>query len=160
MPGESSLLPQYYNDDFQVITLSYPAAQIHDPTPVLYADRDLIVDEILVGVHTAVAAAATFNFEVSTDCQAQTGTSMCTINVNTAGSVASGDTIVATTDSVLRYNSSGVLQTTATGSTPINGVTAGVQSNLIPKGSWLLIDPDTATGARAAIQIRFRSRLK
>lgn len=159
MPGENSLLPQYYHDDFQVITLSYPAAQIHDPTPVLYADRDLIVDEIVVGVHTAPAAAATFNFEVNTDCQSQSGTSMCTINVNSTN-VTSGDTIVATTDSVLRYNSSGVLQTTATGSTAINGVTAGVQSNQIPKGSWLMIDPDTASGARAAIQIRFRSRLK
>jgi hypothetical protein len=159
MPGENSLLPQYYNDDFQVTVLSYPAAAIHDPTAVLYADRDLIVDEIVVGVHTAPAAAATFNFEVNTDCTSASGTSMCTINVNSTN-IASGDTLVATTDSVLRYNSSGVLQTTATGSTAINAVTAGVQSNLIPKGSWLIVDPDTATGARAIIQIRFRSRLK
>ena len=159
MAGENSLLPQYYQDDFQVTVLSYPAAAIHNPTAVLYADRDLIVDEIVVGVHTASAAAATFSFEVSPDCTSESGTSMCTINVNSSN-VAAGDTIVATTDSVLRYNSTGALETTATGSTAINGVTAGVQSNQIPKGSWLIVDPDVATAARAIIQIRFRSRPK
>jgi len=159
MAGENSLLPQYYQDDFQVTVLSHPATAIDDPTAILYADRDLIVDEIVVGVRTAPAAAATLNFEVSPDCTAVGGTSMCTISLNSTN-VTAGDTVVATTDSVLRYSLTGALQTTVAGSTAINGVTAGVQSNLIPKGSWLIVDPDTATNARAIIQIRFRSRLK
>ena len=161
MAGETSLLPQYYNDDFQV--LSFPlitTAGVTDPLPILYADRDMVIDEIVVAVPVVgTGGTATINFEISTNPLEQGGTSMCTINVDTANIVA-GDTLVAPTDNVLRYSLAGALQTTAVGSTAINGVTAGVQSNCIPKGSWLIIDPNTATAARVIVQIRFRSRLK
>ena len=36
MPGESSLLPQYYNDDFQVVVFNNAIAAPHDPTILLY----------------------------------------------------------------------------------------------------------------------------
>lgn len=160
MAGETSLLPQYYNDDFQIMTVPFlTASGVTDPNPILYADRDLVVDEIIVGVTTVGGAAAVLNFEVSPNPSEQGGVSMSTINVDTANIVA-GDTLVATTDNVLRYSSTGTLYTTAAGSTAINGVTAGVQSNLIPKGSWLIIDPTSAGAARVVVQIRFRSRLK
>lgn len=160
MSGENSLMTQHYPDDFQVVTLSYPGAVVHDPTALLYADRDLVVDQIVVGVHAAGGGSYALNFRVSPDCRNTSATSMCTINLDTAN-VADGDTIIANTDSVLRYNSSGVLQSTTTGSVAINAVTANVQSNTIDRGSWLVIDPSgTAGSGRAIIQVRFRSRVK
>ena len=160
MSGEQSLIPQYYPDDFQVLTLSYPGAAVHDPTALLYADRDLIIDEIVVGVHTAGSTSYAFNFRVSPDCTSTSAASMCTINIDTAN-VSAGDTLVATTDGVIRFNSSGVAQTTATGSVAINAVSAGVQTNTIDRGSWLVIDPSGTVGSgRGIIQIRFRSRPK
>lgn len=160
MAGEQSLIPQYYPDDFQVLTLSYPGAAVNDPTALLYADRNLIVDEIVVGVHAVGSTSYAFNFRASPDCTSTSATSMCTINIDTAN-VSAGDTLVATTDGVTRFNSSGVAQTTSTGSVAINAVSAGVQSNTIDKGSWLVIDPSGTVGSgRGVIQIRFRSRPK
>lgn len=160
MPGETSLLVQNYSDDFQILAIPFTSAAVNDPTAILYADRDMIIDEIVVGVHAVGGTGYKFDFEVSTNSVGSAGVSMCTINIDTAN-VALGDTLVATTDNVLRFNSAGVLQTTTTGSTAINGVTAGVQSNFIPRGSWLVMDVDGTVGsARVIVQIRFRSRLK
>ena len=160
MPGETSLLPQYYNDDFQILTVPFTGAAVNDPTAILYADRDMVIDEIVVGVHAVGGTGYKFDFEVNTNSVGAGGVSMCTINIDTAN-VTVGDTLVATTDNVLRYSSAGALQTTTTGSTAINGITAGTQSNFIPKGSWLVIDVDGTVGSgRVIVQIRFRSRLK
>lgn len=162
MPGETSLLPQYYNDDFQILSIPFlTASGVTDPNPILYADRDLVIDEIVVGVPTLGGAAAVLNFRVSTNPAEVSSASMCIINLDGAvPNLVANDTLIATTDNVLRYSSTGTLYTTAAGSTAINGVTAGVQSNLIPKGSWLVIDPTSAGAARVVVQIRFRSRLK
>lgn len=163
MPGETSLLPQYYNDDFQVLSHTFTGAIINDPTAILYADRDMVIDEIVVGVHAAstAAGAGAISFEVSTNPIDTSATVVACIISMDDDNVDAGNTVVATTDSVIRFNSAGVALTTATGSTAINGVTAGVQSNLIPKGSWLILDTTgTFTGGRATVQIRFRSRLK
>jgi len=160
MPGENSLPVQHYADDFQILTIPFVTASgITDPNAILYADRDLVIDEIVVGVTTVGASGALINFRASTNPGDTAAASMCVINVDTANVTAS-DTLVATTDNVLRYSSAGALQTTTVGSTAINGVTAGVQSNFIPKGSWLVVDPTSASSARVIIQIRFRSRLK
>lgn len=160
MSGEQSLIPQYYPDDFQVLTLSYPGAAVNDPTALLYADRDLIIDEIVVGVAAVGGTSYAFNFRVSPDCTNTSAASMCTINIDTAN-VSAGDTLVATTDSVIRYSSAGAVQTAATGSVAINAVSAGVQTNTVDKGSWLVIDPSGTVGSgRGVIQVRFRSRPK
>jgi hypothetical protein len=160
MAGESSLPVQYYADDFQILTVPFTSAAVNDPTAILYADRDMIIDEIVVGVHAVGGVGYSFDFEASTNPVGQSGVSMCTINIDTAN-VTVGDTLVATTDNVLRYSLTGVLQTTTLGSTAINGVIAGVQSNCIPKGSWLVMDVAGTVGSgRVIVQIRFRSRLK
>jgi hypothetical protein len=160
MSGEQSLIPQYYPDDFQVATVVFAGAAVHDPSPVLYADRDLIIDEIVVGVHVAGGTSYALNFRASADMNTTSATSMCTANIDTAN-VSAADTLVITTDGVQRFNSSGVLQSTATGSTAINGVTPNVQSNTLDKGQWLVIDPTGTVGSgRAVVQIRFRSRPK
>jgi hypothetical protein len=162
MPGETSLPVQHYADDFQILTVPFvSAAGVTDPNPILYADRDLVIDEIVVGITVIGGAAAVLNFRVSNNPAETAAASMCIINLDGAvPNVVANDTLIATTDNVLRYSSTGTLYTTAAGSTAINGVTAGVQSNLIPKGSWLVVDPTSATAARVIVQIRFRSRLK
>jgi hypothetical protein len=162
MPGENSLLPQYYNDDFQVVVFNNAIAAPHDPTILLYADRDMIIDEIVVGVHAVGGASAVLSFESTVDISSATpaGTVMATVNIDTAN-ITAGDTFVLTTDGITRTTSAGVVTTTSTGTTAINAVSAGVQSNFIPKGSWLVADITGTIGAgRVAIQIRFRSRLK
>jgi hypothetical protein len=162
MPGENSLLPQYYNDDFQVVVFNNAIAAPHDPTMLLYADRDMIIDEIVVGVHAVGGASAVLNFESTVDISNTTpaGSVMASVNIDTAN-ITAGDTFVLTTDGITRTTSAGVVTTTSTGTTAINAVSAGVQSNFIPKGSWLVADITGTIGAgRVAIQIRFRSRLK
>lgn len=162
MPGENSLLPQYYNDDFQVVVFNNAIAAPHDPTILLYADRDMIIDEIVVGVHAVGGASAVLNFESTVDISntAPAGVVMAAVNIDTAN-ITAGDTFVLTTDGITRTTSAGVVTTTSTGTTAINAVSAGVQSNFIPKGSWLVADITGTIGAgRVAIQIRFRSRLK
>jgi hypothetical protein len=162
MAGENSLLPQYYNDDFQVVVFNNAIAAPHDPTILLYADRDMIIDEIVVGVHAVGGASAVLNFESTVDISNATpaGAVMAAVNIDTAN-ITAGDTFVLTTDGITRTTSAGVVTTTSTGTTAINAVSAGVQSNFIPKGSWLIADITGTIGAgRVAIQIRFRSRLK
>lgn len=157
MPGETSLLPQYYHDDFQVLSYTFTGALINDPTAILYADRNLILDEIVVGIHAASTAAASgaISFDVSTNPIDTAGTVVCTISTDD-DNVDAGNTVVATTDSVIRYSSAGAALSTATGSTAIDKTT-----NFIPKGSWLILDTTgTFTGARVIVQIRFRSRPK
>jgi hypothetical protein len=162
MAGENSLLPQYYNDDFQVVVFNNAIAAPHDPTILLYADRDMIIDEIVVGVHAVGGASAVLNFESTVDISntAPAGAVMAAVNIDTAN-ITAGDTFVLTTDGITRTTSAGVVTTTSTGTTAINAVSAGVQNNFIPKGSWLVADITGTIGAgRVAIQIRFRSRLK
>jgi hypothetical protein len=157
MAGENSLLPQYYHDDFQVLSYTFTGAIINDPTAILYADRNLILDEIVVGIHTASTAAGSgaISFDVSTNPIDTGGTVVCTISTDD-DNVDAGNTVVSTTDSVIRYSSAGAALSTATGSTAIDKTT-----NFIPKGSWLVLDTTgTFTGGRCTIQIRFRSRPK
>ena len=161
MPGESSLLPQYYEDDFQVVVFNNAAAAPHDPTILLYADRDMIIDEIVVGVHAVGGTSSTISFEAVTDISTNNPTAvpMATVNIDTS-IITAGDTLVLTTDGITRTTAAGVVTTSSTGTTAINGITAGVQSNLIRKGSWLIADLNSIGAGRVAIQVRFRSRLK
>ena len=158
MPGETSLLPQYYNDDFQVVVFNNAIAAPHDPTILLYADRDMIIDEIVVGVHAVGGAAAVLSFEASVDIASTTpaGTPMATVNIDTAN-ITAGDTFVLTTDGITRTTSAGVVTTSSTGTSIVNMK----DNNQIPKGSWLVADITGTIGAgRVAVQVRFRSRLK
>ena len=158
MPGETSLLPQYYNDDFQVVVFNNAIAAPHDPSILLYADRDLYVDEIVVGVHAVGGSGAELAFEVTRDINSSTpsATPMATVNIETAN-VTAGDTLVLTTDGITKTTAAGVVTTSSTGSSIVN---FKVQ-NQIPRGFWLVMDIGGTIGSgRVAVQIRFRSRPK
>lgn len=158
MAGENSLPAQYYHDDFQVTVYPNAIAAPHDPSILLYADRDLIVDEIVVGVHAVGGTGATLSFETTTDIGnvAATGAVMATVNIDTAN-ITAGDTFVLTTDGITRTTSAGVVYTSSTGTS----VLTMNANNKIPKGSWLIFDISGTIGSgRASVQIRFRSRPK
>lgn len=155
MAGENSLVIQHYPDDFSLTVYPNAIAAPHDPTILLYADRDLYIDEIVVGVHAVGGTAAVLSFEVTRDVSGTSGSVVALANIDTAN-ISNGDTIVLTTDAVVRTNGSGVVQTTATGSTVINK-----DENKIPQGYWLMFDITGTIGSgRASVQVRYRSRPK
>jgi hypothetical protein len=158
MAGENTLPAQYYPDDFQVVVFNNAIAAPNDPVLLLYADRDLIVDEIVVGVHAVGGSSAVLSFETSTDPSSTTpsATPMATVNIDTAN-ITAGDTFVLISDGITRTTAAGVVTTSSTGTSIANMK----DQNKISKGSWLVIDiTGTIGGGRVGVQIRFRSRPK
>ena len=158
MAGETSLLPQYYHDDFQVVVFNNAIAAPNDPVLLLYADRDMIVDEIVVGVHAVGGTSAGLSFKTSADpsSTSPSATAMATVNIDTAN-ITAGDTFVLLTDGITRTTAAGVVTTSSTGTSITNFKT----ENKIPKGSWLVIDVTGTIGSgRVGVQVRFRSRPK
>jgi len=154
MAGESTLPAQYYPDDFQILTVGpFYGVALVDPTAVFYADRNFIVDSIIVYTKTPHGSAATGSFEVSTDPTSQAGTSMGIADLN----LAAGTTLFLQTDggtapaTVASDGTTG----TSTGSTQLD-----YTANTIPAGSFLVVDLNNGTSWRGFIQIRLRSRPK
>lgn len=156
MAGENSLVIQHYPDDFALTVYANAIAAPHDPTILLYADRDLYVDEIVVGVHAVGGTAAVLSFEVTRDLtNATAGSVVALANIDTAN-VTAGDTMVFTTDGIVRTSTTGSVYASSTGSTAISNL-----ENKIPQGYWLLIDITGTIGSgRASVQVRYRSRPK
>lgn len=156
MAGENSLVIQHYPDDFSLTVFPNAAAAAHDPTILLYADRDLYVDEIVVGIHAVGGTAAVLSFEVTRDLtNATAGSVVALANIDTAN-VTAGDTMVFTTEGVVRTSTTGSVYASSTGSTAISNL-----ENKIPQGYWLLIDITGTIGSgRASVQVRYRSRPK
>ena len=151
------LVTQHYPDDFQVLTYHFTAVPA-DPTPLLYADRALVIDSIVVGIRTASTAAGSgaLSFEKSAAPNGASGTVLAVAstdddNVDAGDYVIFGDGV----DSVRRYNSSGALQTTATGTTKLSWT-----ENSLNAGQWLVIDvTGTITSFTGMVQVRYRSRV-
>lgn len=147
MAGENSLPAQYYHDDQQVMceVLIAPAAA----TPILYADRNLIIDSVTVGTYTA-----------------STGGTTATIQKTTAGT-NDGITITpaapnATPTSIM---ATGTIPINAAGTIVVNTESAtrslSNAQNTLDAGNWLLFVPASgATSFVGSVQIRFRSRPK
>jgi len=154
MSGENSLPSQYYPDDFQIINLGpYYGTALVDPTAVLYADRDLTVDSIIVYTSTANGSAATGSFEVSTDPTSSSGNSMAVADLNlTAGTTLFLQTDGGTTPATI--SAAGVAGTSS------NSTQLSAAENTINRGSFLIIDLSAGTSWRGFIQIRLRSRPK
>lgn len=147
MAGESSLPAQYYHDDQQVIceVLIAPAAA----TPILYADRNLIIDSVTVGTYTA-----------------STGGTTATIQKTTAGT---NDGITITP----AFPNASLTSIMATGTIPIDVIrtivvttesatrSLSTDQNTLDAGNWLMFVPVSgATNFVGSVQIRFRSRPK
>lgn len=155
MAGANSLLTEQYPNDFQVITIySSPSSTSNDPLPILYADRNIVIDSIVVGVRTpAPESGARVAFEVAGAPNSEASTEVvCTANIDTAETSA-GDTFVFTTNRVIRTSSGGSSLPTPS-STPISS-----SVNLVEKGKWLVADfsAGNLTAFRLLIQVRFRS---
>ena len=156
MAGESTLLTQYYPDDFDIVSFQFNTSSggsLNDPTPLLYADRNLIIDTIIVGVVNTGGTSAAASFEQASNPNATNGTVVAVAAID-GTNAAAGDTIVLTTDGVTRSN--GGTATTTTGNSAIDRTT-----NFIPKGNWLIIDvTGNLSSANITVQIRYRSRPK
>lgn len=153
MSGEASLPTQYYPDDFQIITINAINTALVDPTAVLYADRDLIIDSIIVYTRTANGSAATGSFEVTTDPTGVSGAVMAVADLN----LTAGTTLFLATD-----GGTPPATVTAAGAagTSANSTQLTKDENTINRGSFLVVDLSAGTNWRGFIQIRFRSRPK
>lgn len=148
MAGENSLPTQYYHDDQQILSEILPVAPA-TRVPLLYADRNLIIDSVVVG--TLVAS---------------TGDTTATLQKTTAGT-NDGITITpaapnATLQSMM---ATGTIATGAIGTVVVSTESAtrslSTDHNTLDAGNWLFYVPGgTATSHVATVQVRFRSRPK
>jgi hypothetical protein len=149
MAGENFLPVQYYHDDQQLVTESLvatPAAGV----PILYADRDLIIDSITVGTLTASSGGASATIQKTT---AATRNNAGAIVPASPGATLSS--IMGT--GTIAINAAGtVFVTTESATTSLSN-----EKNKLDAGNWLFFVPvSVATALAATIQIRFRSRPK
>lgn len=148
MAGENSLPTQYYHDDQQIISEILPVAPA-TRVPILYADRNLIIDSVVVG--TLVAS---------------TGDTTATIQKTTSGT-NDGITITPALPNATMQTmmATGTIATGAIGTIVVSTESAtrslSADHNTLDAGNWLFYVPGgTATAHVATLQIRFRSRPK
>lgn len=149
----NSLVTQHYPDDFQVASFHNLNPAVGDPVALLYAERDIVIDSIVVGVRIpgTNAGGGGLSFETSLSPAGDGGTSMCTFNVDGSNNTVAGDTKIATTDSAIRYLADGSVANDS--STKINP-----DANLVRAGRWLVLDYlGTVSEFRGFVQVRFRS---
>lgn len=159
MAGENSLLTQYYQDDQQLVceVFSAPAGSVN--LPLLYADRTLIIDEIVVSTLTGTST-NTLDFHKTSQAlptdgvivPAKTNASAATILNGSTGTVPAG-TAEASNVYVL---------TTESGVGTLGAITRlDNEKNTLDAGNWLLLRASgTMTNSTVFVQIRFRSRPK
>lgn len=154
------LVTQHYPDDFQTISYVFTGALINDPSAILYADRDLIIDQIVVGIHAVGSTSGALSFEVANSCTSTSGTVLGVVTVDTAN-VTAGDHIILDGVSPTIYKYTAGVAAAVSGCTQLKYINATntTVDNVVPAGSWLIVDSTgTTTGARVTIQIRYRSR--
>jgi hypothetical protein len=148
MAGETSLPTQYYTDD-QTIAIEGLSATPAAGVPILYADRDLIIDSVIVGTLTVSTGGTTATIQKTTSATRSNGVitpaspAATLTSIMGAGTIAIGTagTVVVATDTATTY-----LDKTL---------------NKLDAGNWLLFVPaSVATAFAGTIQIRFRSRPK
>ena len=159
MAGENSLPVLYYHDDQQIVTELFSAPASGAGTPLLYADRSLIIDSITIGVITGTSSNTLDIVQTSTAVPADgvitpsaLNTTSATILTGATGTVPAG---TANANSV-------VVLTTESGVGAL-GVTTKLDNtkNTLDAGNWLFLSPSGAmTSAAILVQIRFRSRPK
>lgn len=151
----NSLVTQHYPDDFQVASFHNLNFGFGDPMALLYAERDIVIDSIVLGVRIPgnSAGGGGLSFETSLSPAGDGGTSMCTFNIDGSNNTSAGDTKIATTDSAIRYLADGSVANDS--SSKINP-----DANLVRAGRWLVMDfVGTVSEFRGFIQVRYRSRV-
>lgn len=149
MAGYNPLVPTHYPDDFEIITYSmHNFNTLSNATAWFYADRNMVIDALYVGVSVPAGNAGAVVKLVKT-AGGVTGTSdNPTPFALTAASLASGTAIDITNSIAL--DSTG----TKTG-TIVNS------ANLVDAGNWVGLCPTTAPTSNlvGTIMVRVRSRL-
>lgn len=143
MAGQIPLVSRYYPGDFQVTSVTVHAPN-HGKYPVLFPDRNIVVDSVGVYVEDSV------NQNLTTKVVAVPGTT-----VPNYASPPTGQVDVTTGLALTTGGSYPVLAETGTTS----GFTVSTQNNLVPSGSalWLLNSGDFA-GVAGSINVRIRWR--
>jgi hypothetical protein len=148
MAGETTLPAQYYPDDFQMLTyaLNNFGALAVD-TPWFYCDRNIIIDEVIVGVSTAGTGGSSPTVSISKTTGGTAATPALPLAslvvISSTVSLAATGTTVMTTDSATKF-----LDKT---------------TNFVDAGNWVAFDLTGTMPTAAlvgAITIRFRSRPK
>jgi hypothetical protein len=150
MAGENFLPVQHYPDDFSVAEITLPAAIATTGFPLIYADRDLVIDSVTIG------------FLIPSSTASQTGTIQKTTGGSrngitvTAASPAGTKTTVMGAGTFDISTAGTVVLTTETSTTYL-----GSTLNKLDAGNWLLFIPSGTTAAIVGtVQIRYRSRPK
>ena len=159
MAGENSLPTQYYHDDQQVVCEAFVAPAGTTNIPLLYADRTLIIDQIVVSTLTGTST-NTLDFRKTSQAlpsdgvvvPAKTDASAATILAGTTGTVPAGTAEASNVYVITTESGVGTLGATTK---------LDVDKNTLDAGNWLFIRASGAmTNATVFVQIRFRSRPK
>jgi len=149
MAGENFLPVQYYTDD-QTLAVEGLTATPAAGVPILYADRDLIIDSITVGTLTASSGGA------SATIQKTTAATRSNTGAITPASPGATLTSIMNTGTIAINAVGTVVVTTESATTSLS-----ISQNKLDAGNWLFFVPvSVATALAGTIQIRFRSRPK
>lgn len=150
MAGETSLPVQHYSDDFSISEISLPAVIAVGGFPLIYADRDLVIDSVTCGFLVASSTASQTATIQKTTTGTRTGVSV------TAASPAATKTTIMGTGTIDISTVGTVVVSTETATTSLSKTL-----NILDAGNWLLFIPSGTTAAIVGtVQVRYRSRLK
>ena len=152
MAGQIALDTKYYPSDFNVVQVMPPLSTSGGGgmqfIPLLYADRTLVVDSILVYIPTAVSTASTLTVYYITNTAIPVTTSIPTTQVQMTNTTATFPTGAG------NYPSRTSLALRTTGTTA---------NNLVPEGStvWAVFSNPVTAGMTQplAFHVRCRSQI-
>jgi hypothetical protein len=153
MAGQIPLDTKYYPSDFNVTTINLETNSTGQNFPLLYADRDMIIDSINIYISDAPAAAEAIKIIKNSDFATPTyaGTGNSTVMVT--------EIALATTagDYPVRYITNEATQTTP----KIVKIDFVANTNLLNKGHtmWLAASSVLGSMVNVSVQIRWRSQL-
>ena len=151
MAGQIPLDTQYYPSDFNLLTVILDNASAGQNFALLYADRNMVIDSVMLYVGDEGSAAETLKFikESTIGLPTFAGTGTSTVMIDTI-------TLSVTTAEYPRRHQTGV-----TTSGNLIGLVFVPGTNVLDKGStlWLASNSALAGFAVVTIQIRFRSQL-
>jgi hypothetical protein len=154
MPGQIPLDTKYYPSDFQIVTLTLAGVT---PTSaiVMYADRDLVIDSVIVTLGDGTNSTGTIRLAYVTNLAAPTYTANnstgTTFNITTVIDVTA-NTPASGGPSVRFITGDGTFDFVKSAGVPIH--------NIVPQGATIWVTANTLAGVeRGSVQVRFRSQL-
>lgn len=153
MAGQIPLDTKYYPSDFQCVTVNVETNSTGTNWPLLYADRDIVIDSINIYVSDAPTATETLkvikNSDFATPTYAGTGNSTVVVGEISLGT-SGGDYPV-------RYITNEASQS----SPKIIKIDFVADTNVVSKGSTLWLAAGSAIGGivNLSVQVRWRSQL-